>query len=294
MSDDRARFQQNTIAMVYDFDGTLCPLPMQDYTVLPSLGIDPAEFWQQVAEQTRASGEERMLVYMRLLLERAEQAGVRITRRDFARMASQIRYYPGVSNWFERINDYVRQQGGGRVKLRHYIVSAGLKEILEGTALRKQFAQIYASQYHYDGRGHATFPGRVVTDTTKTQYLFRINKGREDTRDTINDHMEEAQRPVPFENIIYIGDAMADVPSMAVARSNGGHTIAVHNERREGSEAICRTLLEDGRVDFIAAADYRQRSALSRRVKLLLDSVIAQIAYRRELFTSMRHYEIER
>jgi hypothetical protein len=293
MSDSNRSFQQNTIAMVYDFDGTLCPQPMQDYTVLPSLGINAEAFWHEVATETMSSGEERMLVYMRLLLERAQQAGVKITRRELARMASQIRYYPGVSSWFERINRYVREQGKGKVKVRHYIVSAGLKEILDGCTLRKEFAQIYASQYHFDERGRATFPGRVVTDTTKTQYLFRINKGREDTRDTINDHMEEVRRPVPFENIIYIGDAMADVPSMAVARSNGGHTIAVHNDHREGSEKICRTLLEDGRVDFIAPADYRQRAALSRRVKLLLDSVIAQIAYRRELFQSKEQYEID-
>ena len=292
MADKKPRFQQNTIAMVYDFDGTLCPQPMQDYTVLPSIGMTSEAFWHEVAGQTMTSGEERMLVYMRLLLEKAQQAGVGIRRNEFARMASRIRYYPGVTTWFEQINRYVKEHGHGRVKLRHYIISAGLKEILEGTRIHHHFAEIYASQYHYDDSGLATFPAVVITDTTKTQYLFRINKGREDPRESINEHMPESMRPVPFENIIYIGDAIADIPSMAVTRKNGGHTIAVHNEHRRGSLETCKTLLKDGRVDFTAPADYRQRGPLARRVRLLLDSVISGIAYQRELFESKQYYDI--
>lgn len=292
MADRKPRFQQNTIAMVYDFDGTLCPQPMQDYTVLPGIGMTSEAFWHEVAEQTITSGEERMLVYMRLLLEKAQQAGVGIRRNEFARMASRIRYYPGVTTWFEQMNRYVREQGHGRVKLRHYIISAGLKEILEGTRIHQHFAAIYASQYHYDDSGLATFPAVVITDTTKTQYLFRINKGREDPRESINEHMPESMRPVPFENIIYIGDAITDIPSMAVTRKNGGHTIAVHNEHRRGSLVTCKTLLKDGRVDFTAPADYRQRGPLARRVRLLLDSVISGIAYQRELFKSRQYYDI--
>jgi phosphoserine phosphatase len=292
MADMKARFRQNTIAMVYDFDGTLCPQPMQDYTVLPGIGMTAEAFWDEVAEQTMASGEERMLVYMRLLLEQAQQAGVDIRLSEFARLASRIRYYPGVTSWFAQMNRYVREQGHGRIKLRHYIISAGLQEILEGTRIRQHFTAIYASRYHYDANGLATFPAMVITDTTKTQYLFRINKGREDLRESINEHMAEELRPVPFENIIYIGDAMTDIPSMAVTRKNGGHTIAVHDEQRRGSLQTCKTLLKDGRVDFTAPADYRQRGPLARRVRLLLDSVIAGIAYQRELFESKQHYHI--
>lgn len=289
---DKKKFQRNTIAIVYDFDGTLCPQPMQDYTVLPTIGMAPEAFWREVTEQTAASGEERMLVYMRLLLEKAQQAGIGIRRREFARMASHIRYYPGVTTWFDQMNRYVKEQGRGRVKLRHYIVSAGVKEILQGTTIRKHFAEIYASQYHYDDSGLATFPAVVITDTAKTQYLFRINKGREDPRELIHEHMPEEVRPVPFENIIYIGDAITDVPSMAVTRKNGGHTIAVHNEHNRDSLETCKMLLADERVDFIAPADYRQRSPLARRVRLLLDSVISGIAYQRELFESKQHYDI--
>jgi phosphoserine phosphatase len=288
-----SRFLQDTIAIVYDFDGTLSPQPMHDYTVLPSIGMAPAEFWDLVAREVEATGGERMLVYMRLLLEKAFEAKTPIRRRDFARMAAQIRYYPGVSGWFERINDYVKRQGRGKVKLRHYIISAGLQEILEGVGIRRHFSKVYASGYHFDVRGAAVFPAVVITDTTKTQYLFRINKGREDLRESINEHMPEAQRPIPFRNIIYIGDGITDVPSMAVTRHNGGHGIAVHDETRPGSIETCRTLLEAGRVDFIAPADYRAKSPLARRVRLLLDSVIAGIAYDRELFASKRRYQID-
>jgi hypothetical protein len=225
-----------------------------------------------------------MLVYMRHILEALEREKVDVKREDFAQMAGKIKYFPGVAGWFARMNAYVARRSKGHAKLRHYLISAGQKEILEGVSIRRHFRRIYASEYHFNHHGVATFPKFLVTDTMKTQFLFRINKGIEDVNESINEHMPESERPIPFPNIVYVGDGMTDVPSMALAKKNGGHALAVFDPKRAKGRATCVKLLDAGRVDFVAEADYRKGTRLSRRVELLLDAIIADIAYRREAF----------
>jgi len=276
------RFFQNVIALVYDFDGTLSPQPMQEYTVLPHIGVDPPAFWAQVHREARETQSDQMLVYMRHILEALERAQVDVKRKDFERMAQAIKYFPGVEGWFARTNAYVAKKSGGNVKLHHYLISAGQREILDGVSIRKHFKQIYASEYHFNHHGVATFPKLLVTDTMKTQFLFRINKGKESIAESINEHMDEAKRPIPFQNMVYVGDGMTDVPSMALTKKNGGHTVAVYDRRNAKGKATCVKLLHAGRADFIAEADYRPDSKLSKRVELLLDAIVADVAYRRE------------
>ena len=277
-------FFQNTIALVYDFDGTLSPQPMQEYTVLPKIGVEPAQFWAMVNREARETESDPMLVYMRHIIEALERVKVDVKREDFAAMAGAIEYFPGVTAWFARMNAYVKKRSRGQVKLQHYLISAGQKEILDGVSIRKHFKRIYASEYHFNHHGVATFPKLLVTDTLKTQFLFRINKGLELVTESINEHMPEAERPIPFANMIYVGDGMTDVPSMALTKKSGGHTVAVFDPQSEKQRAICMKLLDAGRADFIAEADYRKASKLSRRVELLLDAIIADVAYRREAF----------
>ncbi len=278
------RFFQDTIALVYDFDGTLSPQPMQEYTVLPKAGVEPAQFWARVNREARETESDPMLVYMRHIIEVLERERVDVKREDLAAMAGAIEYFPGVTSWFGRMNAYVRKRSGGRVKVRHYLISAGQKEILEGVSIRRHFRRIYASEYHFNHHGVATFPKFLVTDTLKTQFLFRINKGIEAVTESINEHMPESRRPIPFPNIVYVGDGMTDVPSMALTKKNGGHSVAVYDPSGDRGHATCVKLLDAGRVDFIAEADYRAASRLSKRVQLLLDAIIADIAYRREAF----------
>jgi phosphoserine phosphatase len=287
-----AKFFQSTIALVYDFDGTLSPHAMQEYTVLPKIGLDPAAFWKRVDREAHKTESDRMLVYMRHILEELERAKVDVKREDFARMARAIEYFPGVATWFARINGYVRQRSRGRVKLRHYLISGGQKEILDGASIRRHFRRIYASEYHFNHHGVATFPKLLVTDTLKTQFLFRINKGKESVTESINEHMPEARRPIPFSNIVYVGDGMTDVPSMALMKKSGGHAVAVWDPASTKAKRTCVKLLDAGRVDFIAEADYRRASALSKRVELLLDSIVADIAYRREAFAVRQQHGV--
>lgn len=286
-------FLQNTIAMVYDFDGTLSPKPMQEYTVLPKIGMDPNDFWGEVDIHFKEEQGEMMLTYMRLLLEKAHENNVPVGRKDFAAMGKDVEYFPGVEDWFDRINAFVAEEGKGQVGIEHYIISAGLKEILEGISIFDRFANVYASEYYYDHDGVPKFPKLLITDTSKTQFLFRINKGKHDLTDSINQHMEWYMRPVPFPNMIYIGDGLTDVPSMTVVQANGGNSIAVH-KRPSGEEGsnksldVCKELLKIGRVNFIAPADYSAHGPLEAHTKILLRSIMTSIAYEKEKFECLR------
>jgi 2-hydroxy-3-keto-5-methylthiopentenyl-1-phosphate phosphatase len=289
---DRRTFSQNIIAVVYDFDGTLSPQPMQEYTVLPSLGIDAQTFWDEVAKEAKETDSEGMLVYMRLLLEKTEERKAHIGKNDLAKLAVGIKYFPGVESWFTRINDFVKKESGGKTKIRHYVISAGMKEILEGVSIRKYFFNVFASEYHFNHHGVATFPKQLITDTSKTQFLFRINKGKEKLSESINQHTPEYKRPIPFSNIIYIGDGLTDVPSMTVTKQLGGYAVAVHKKQSTKGVQVCKELLAANRVDFIAPADYSVSKILETRMHLLLKSVISKINYERELFKCKRKNEL--
>lgn len=275
--------QRDTIAVVYDFDGTLCPRPMQEYTVLPKIGLEAHEFWAEVGRDVQLNHGESMLSYMRLLLEKANARKVHISRQDFVAMGKQIDYYPGVENWFPRLNKHVAKLSHSKIKVQHYIISAGMKEILEGITIVQYFKQIYASEYHFNHQGIATFPKILITDTTKTQFLFRVNKGLEDLNQSINEHMPEYLRPIPFKNMIYIGDGMTDVPSMALTKKNGGHTIAVYPNQEKNDQSVCRNLMLAGRVDFIAPADYQPEGPLWQRTASLLEAVVSRMVYEQHL-----------
>jgi len=281
-------FTQDIIAIVYDFDGTLTPQPMQEYTVLPKIGMSAKRFWKEVDEEAQREAADPMLTYMRLMMEKIEQARQHLSPQDLRALAPDIAYFPGVDDWFGRINDYVKARSGAGVRIEHYIISAGLREILEGTRIRDAFCRIFASEYHFDHHDVATFPKVVINDTNKTQYLFRINKGREEISESINEYMPEAERRIPFANMLYIGDGLTDVPCMTVTKKNGGFAIAVHKPRNNKSIMVCRQLLRADRVDYYAPADYCPDSLLDRRVRLILDLIIARIHLAREPFACRR------
>jgi 2-hydroxy-3-keto-5-methylthiopentenyl-1-phosphate phosphatase len=284
----RATFKQNTIALVYDFDGTLSPQPMQEYTVLPELDLSPCAFWEECQREARKYKADAMLTYMRLLIEKIEAKHTHLNRKKLRELARGIRYFPGVESWFDRINQHVKSVSAGKVKVKHYIISAGLKEILEGVKIRRHFAQMYASEYYFDHHDAARFPTVVINDTSKTQYIFRINKGVEDITRSINEYMPEGERPIPFENMVYIGDGLTDVPCMTVTKNNGGFALAVYKPRNPESLAICRKLARANRIDYYAPADYRTGKTLERRVKLILDLIIARIMFHKEQFSFRR------
>jgi phosphoserine phosphatase len=274
------KFEKKTIALVYDFDGTLSPRPMQEYAFLPEIGADAAAFWAESNALARRTQADPLITYMHLMYRKAKAKGVRIDRADLVAQGRKVAFYPGVEDWFDAIAGYVRSHAQNQgVQLRHYLVSSGLLEIVEGTSIYRRFHNVFASEYWFEAYD-LPYPKRVITDTGKTQYLFRINKGVEDLGQSINQHMPEDARPIPFANMIYFGDGDTDVPSMAVMRKNGGHAVAVYPPGK--SKAKCVELYRAGRCDFFAPADYRGGSDLFRRTCLLLDLVLADIRVQEE------------
>jgi len=283
------KFDKKTIALVYDFDGTLSPKPMQEYAFLPEIGADAAAFWAESNELARKEQADPLITYMHLMYKKAQAKSVRIDRRDLVAQGRRVEFFPGVEAWFDAIADYVKSHAQSHgVHLRHYLISSGLTEIVEGTSIYKRFHNVFASEYRFEAY-ELPYPKRVITDTGKTQYLFRINKGVEDLGLSINEHMAEDERPIPFGNMIYFGDGDTDVPSMAVMRKNGGHAIAVHPAGK--GKAKCVELFKAGRCDFFAPADYRKTSDLYSRTCLLLDRILADIRVQEEMWRLGRGME---
>ena len=276
----RAQYKKKTIALVYDFDGTLSPKPMQEYSFLPKLGIKAEDFWAECTRVAREQQADPLITYMHLMYKKAKEKGLRIDRKDLVAQGRDVELYQGVESWFGEIEAYVKQRAETHgVMLKHYLVSSGLTEIIEGTKIYHHFENVFASEYWFDAYD-LPFPKRVITDTGKTQYLFRINKGIEDLGESINSHMAEDARPIPFSNMIYFGDGDTDVPSMALLKKNGGHAIAVHTPKASAEK--CVALFRAGRCDFYAGADYRKGSDLFKRTCLLLDRMLADIRVQEE------------
>ncbi|HPE15885.1 MAG TPA: HAD family hydrolase [Oscillospiraceae bacterium] len=251
------------LALLYDFDKTLCTKDMQEYSFIPDVNMTADEFWRE--SNTLAAGKkmDRVLAYMHVMLERAHAAKKSIQRERFVALGKDLEFYPGVEGWFERINQTGRDAG---VRVEHYIISSGLHEIIEGSSIYKAFREVFACEFLYDENNIACWPKNVVNYTTKTQFLFRINKGVLDLSNDVdlNKYTPEDERPVPFRNMIYIGDGLTDVPCMKLVKVNGGCSVAVY---QKGKKAKVEELLQDGRVNFITPADYSENSELDRIVR---------------------------
>ncbi len=265
-----------TIALCYDFDGTLSPANMQEYSFIPQLQKEPKAFWQETCKIARKQDADEILAYMYLMCNQAKKRDIKIRRDDFVRFGKSVKFYPGLvsrngNDWFTRINEYAAQKGA---TVKHYIISSGIKEMIEGTAIASKFHKIYASSFMYDIYGVAMWPAQAVNYTTKMNFLFRINKGIFNVQKSINNYMPEHLRPVPFKRMIYFGDGSTDIPAMKLVKTQSGYSIAVHDgsqEKRKQSEK----LLVENRVDFIAKADYRKNSELSAQVYKVIDKIVA-------------------
>ena len=261
--------QRPIVAFLYDFDKTLCTTDMQDYSFIPSLGMTPKEFWAEANGFGRANHVDGILAYMYTMLREAEKRQRPFTREDLVEKGRGIVLFPGVEDWFRRINAFGKSQG---VQVEHYIISSGLREIIEGSSISGEFREIYASEFYYDETGRPVWPKLAVNFTAKTQFVYRINKGVLDVSDdkTLNDSMPDDSKRVPFTNMIYMGDGLSDVPCMKMMRAYGGQAIAVYQpSNRMGVE----DLLAKGRVDFIFPADYREGTALDLTVKNIIQKM---------------------
>ncbi len=260
------------VAIMYDFDKTLCSQDMQNYGFIPDLSMTPKAFWAETTSFGEKENMEKVLAYMYMMHQKAKEKGIVFNKEYLHSLGKTIEYYEGVETWFKRINDYAHSIN---LDVEHYIISSGIKPIIEGSTIAKEFKDIYACEYMYDSSGKVVWPKIAINYTMKTQFVFRISKGVDSINDddTVNKRIEEGSRKVLYRNMIYLGDGITDIPCMRLIKDKGGKSLAVYPKRKK--EKVM-SLLVDGRVNFICEADYRQDSQLERIVKLQLDLISLQ------------------
>lgn len=262
--------KKTKVAFVYDFDETLSTTYMQDYFLIPELGMKPEEFWKQANGWSADNGVDQVTGSMYYFKKRAEEIGVELTKENLACCGAFIVFYKGVEEWFERINHYGKSLD---LDIEHYIISSGYEEIIAGCSIRKFFKDVYGCAFAYGDDGLPVWPARVVNYSGKVQYLSKINKGLGKFEDkAVNEYMPDDKRRIPFSRIIYFGDGLTDIPSMKVVNSRNGTAIAVYKPRSHHKEKAFK-LLRENRVNFALAADYREGKEIDCVVKTILNKI---------------------
>lgn len=263
----------NTVkmAIMYDFDRTLSPKDMQEFSYFNSIGYkDAKHFWKEVGEISATNKMDPIITYMYHMVNKS----LKLCKADLIESGKKIDLFKGVKTWFKRINEYALTQG---IEVEHYIISSGLQEMIEGTQIKNEFKKIYACSFHYNEDKIADWPARVVNYTTKTQYIFRINKGVLDECNDVdlNKSTPDTDKYIPYSRMIYIGDGFTDVPCMKVVSQYGGYTIAVYSDQ-ETKKRLAEPLFNDKRATFIALADYSVNSKMEKIVKSVVDKMAAE------------------
>ena len=265
------------LAVCYDFDRTLTPGDMQAQGFIQSVGADVNEFWKQSNEFAINNDMDMNLAYMLAMVKRA-RGKFYVTREALKSYGAKIKLYEGAEGWFDRITGYGRQRG---IAVEHYVISSGIKEMIEGTPIAHEFENIYACSFLYNKEGIAYWPAVAVDYTTKTQFLFKINKGIKQVSDNrrVNQYIPDEKRPIPFPRMIYFGDGETDVPCMKMVKEHGGHSIAVY-DNEDKQKTACQ-LVKEGRVNFMCSANYSKGSVMNIIVKRILDKIKADFEFDR-------------
>ena len=260
------------VAFLYDFDKTLSPMNMQEFELVKDLGYEVDEFWKEIRKLEKKTDIDLILSYLLQIKEMYEEKlKTPLTREILNNYGKGIRYFPGVTTWFMRINEYGKRKG---VKVKHYIISSGMKEIIEGTSIADEFERIFASTYLFTEDGTIKWPALAVNYTCKTQFVYRINKGTLDISNNkiINSYMPREERAVPFQNIAYFGDGESDVPCMKIVKNRGGYAVAVYDENKK----MAQDFIMQNRVTTIAKADYTKDSKLEQIAMYIIDNAIGK------------------
>lgn len=274
MNYDRKRKEDRPVlAICYDFDKTLSPDDMQAQRYIQSVGYDVQKFWDESNDLAKANDMDNNLAYMWKMVQESEGRMV-FNKEKLAEYGARVKLFDGVEDWFERIRAYGKTRN---VIVEHYIISSGLKEMIEGTKMARAgaFEKIYASSFYFNDRGVAKWPAQVINYTSKTQFLFRIEKGVLDINDPgVNAYFSPEEIRVPFRNMVYIGDSDTDIPCMKLVNTYGGHSIGVYDPATQNKAKVYK-MMHDKRIRYYAPADYTERSELDLLVKAIIDKTAA-------------------
>jgi hypothetical protein len=258
------------LAICYDFDKTLSPNDMQAQGYIQSLKEDTDAFWKESNTLASDNDMDQNLAYMYLMVEKSK-GKFYVTKNKLMEYGRQVKLFNGVEGWFKRINEYGNEKG---VQVEHYIISSGLKEMIEGTVIASEFKKIYASCYYYGESGEALWPAQAINYTNKTQFLFRIEKGILNINDQkVNDYIAHSELRVPFRNIVYIGDSATDIPCMKLVNTYGGHSIGVFNPETQDKSKVY-TMMAQNRIKYFAEAIYSKDSNLEKLLKMIIDKTV--------------------
>ncbi len=267
------------MAICYDFDKTLAIDDMQTFSFIPSVGMKIDDFWDESDSMAHSGSMDKNLSWMKMMLDKAEASGLSLSRSAFEKLGERIKLYPGVSTWFDLINAYAITQG---ITVEHYIISSGLKEIIQGSLVAPYIKRIYASAFYYSPEDVAIWPAQAINYTNKTQYLFRIAKGAfEENDDRVNDSLSEQELYLPYRNMIYIGDSETDIPCMNLLKKKGGTSIGVYDAHKSCPKKVHQLFKED-RIDYFVPADYRENKPLSHLVKKIINLIQARESLQEE------------
>jgi 2-hydroxy-3-keto-5-methylthiopentenyl-1-phosphate phosphatase len=269
--------QKPRMAICYDFDRTLSPDDMQSFTLIPSFGIDKGDFWHGSDHLAEEHLMDKNLAWMFELIKYSRFKGKSLSRDYFRSVGKDVPLYKGVEEWFTFVNEYAESKG---IEVEHYIISSGLKEIIEGNPIAKYIKRIYASSFLYSADGIAEWPAQSVNYTNKTQFIFRIAKGiLEEYDERVNDNMPHSKYAIPYENFVYIGDSSTDIPCMTLIRSKGGYSIGVFDPVSKNKKKVYQ-LFNDDRINFYAPARYSKDSPIADYIRQIIDEVALREAHR--------------
>ena len=272
MFERRYKEDKPVLAICYDFDKTLSPDDMQAEGDIQSVGYDVSEFWRQTDILAKQNEMDQNLAYMYMMVREAV-GNLVFSRKTLAEYGSHVTLFPGVEDWFSLIREYGAERG---VIVEHYIISSGLREMIEGTRVAGEFEKIYASSFYFNERGVAVWPAQVINYTNKTQFLFRISKGVLEPNDpAVNDPVAPEELRVPFRNMVYIGDSDTDIPCMKLVNSNGGHSIGVYNSETKDKSKVHK-MLRDRRIKYFVPADYREGGELDLLLKAIIENTVTR------------------
>lgn len=298
---EKGLFLQNIIAIVWDFDRTLSPHYMQR-PLFQEYGIDEDAFWTEVNALPgyyKKAGVEMQpdTAYLNHILTYVAQGRMAgLTNAKLRELGGKIGLFPGLPEFFDNLRNAVAAPrfAEADIRLEHYVVSTGLKEMIVGSAIHDSLKAIYASEYVETPAGPGTdFSGSpasgpisqiagALDNTTKTRALFEINKGVGISKSIkVNTTIPEEERRVPFKNMIYIADGPSDIPSFSVVKKHGGLAYAVYDPASDGQFKQVVELHNAGRVHDYGEADYTPRSKTSKWLKLTVERIAGRMVSER-------------